>query len=457
MKKKNQQPAKELSPAQQEAAALAAPEHRVKFGSPWRILLAGLLIVAIFFGGLGGWAAVSKISGAVIAQGTVKVASERKTVQHYEGGIVKDIHVEDGDRVQAGDVLVTLESEQVQAKLDQLQGRFVALKAKALRLSAERHRQQEIDWPSGFGSQAPQKAVESRQDEQEIFQSRRQALKDKVALQQTRIEQLKEQIDSLQEQLSSEKEIVASLEDELEAKQELYEQRYLEKPMVLELRRRLAEHRGKIGKLKGSIAEAREKIAGLKLEIENIYNQYTEKATTKLGEIRQKIFEVQENIRPLKDRAERLHVKAPVSGEVVNLQFHSEGGVIKSGEPILDIVPKEAPVIVEAKIRVNDITNVKIGQQADVQLTAFDVRTKPKIKGEVTYISADRLEEKTAQGRQPFYMVHIKVEKEQLRQNDLYLSPGMPATVFLVTEPRTVLNYLLEPITDQIDRALRET
>jgi len=158
----------------------------------------------------------------------------------------------------------------------------------------------------------------------------------------------------------------------------------------------------------------------------------------------------------LEDARRRLIVTAPVSGRVVALQVHSNGGVLQPGQPLLDIVPTDSPLIVVAHIKVSDITRIKIGQIADVQLSAFPTRTTPKISGEVVYISADRMMQQTPYGEQPSYIVHIELNKQELADNDLYLTAGMPAAIFIRTKSRTVLDYALEPLKQNFDRALRE-
>ena len=159
---------------------------------------------------------------------------------------------------------------------------------------------------------------------------------------------------------------------------------------------------------------------------------------------------------PLQDAKRRLSVTAPVAGEIVALQVHSQGGVVAPGQALLDIVPVDSPLIVECRIMVKDITHIFKGQEADVQLVAFPQRTTPKILGTVIYISADRIMQRTAYGEQPSYIVHVELDKQQLDDNQLYLTAGMPAAVFIRTKPRTVLDYIVEPLKENFDRALRE-
>ncbi|MEA1922776.1 MAG: HlyD family efflux transporter periplasmic adaptor subunit, partial [Pseudomonadota bacterium] len=208
--------------------------------------------------------------------------------------------------------------------------------------------------------------------------------------------------------------------------------------------------------IQGSQAELRERVAEFQLRISALKNEYRQQAVNRQSEVQQRLFDLQQQILPLNDARQRLTVTAPVDGEVVTLQVHSRGGVISPGQPLLDLVPTDSPLIVEANIMVKDITHVFEGQEADVQLLAFQQRTTPKILGKVVYISADRILQSTAYGEQPAYVVHVELDKQQLIDNHLYLTAGMPTAVFIRTEPRTVLDYILEPIMDNFYRALRE-
>ena len=222
------------------------------------------------------------------------------------------------------------------------------------------------------------------------------------------------------------------------------------------MRRVIAEHHGIQAQLRGAQAELREKMAEFELRIGALETEYRQQATARQAEVQQRLFDLQQQLLPYVDARERLTVVAPVEGEVVALQVHSRGGVISPGQPLMDIVPKDSPLIVETHIMVKDITHVRKGQEADVQLLAFNQRTTPKIPGRVVYISADRLLQKTPYGEQPTYVVQVEMDKAALAENELYLTAGMPAAVFIRTEPRTVLDYILEPLKENFDRALRE-
>ncbi|PLX72928.1 MAG: hypothetical protein C0614_13295 [Desulfuromonas sp.] len=277
-----------------------------------------------------------------------------------------------------------------------------------------------------------------------------------MALLRKQISQLHEQVASVDDRLAAELMATQALEEELEAKLVLYKEQFIDKTRILELRRVLADRQGVKAQLRGQRAELGEKIAEFELRINALESEYRQKAINELSKLKQDIYGLQQKLLPLQDARRRQVVTAPVSGEVVAMQIHSEGGVISPGQPILDIVPKDSQLIVECRIQVSEIADVHNGQLADVQLLAFPARTTPKIAGEVVYVSADRILQKTPYGEMPTYVVHVELDKQELAENDLTLTAGMPAAVFIRTKPRTVLEYALEPLKENFDRALRE-
>ncbi|WP_052812899.1 HlyD family type I secretion periplasmic adaptor subunit [Desulfonatronum thioautotrophicum] len=424
------------------------------------IILAGLLIILLFFGGLGVWAATATISAAVIAQGEVKVDSNRRTVQHLEGGIVREILVRDGDRVSRGQVLIRLEAEQVSATFDLQQGQRDHLLAVKARLEAERDRAARVSWPSELLERRNEFNVAAiMEGEEKIFQARRSALQSQTSLLQTQIEQLQVLISSLQEQAVAVERIIASLTEEIESKTILMEGRYLERSHIMELARALDGHRARQEQLIGERAQTRERIAELRLRIQDLNTQYMQEAVTRLGEVQNSLFELEDRRRPTIDQARRLEITAPDDGIVVGLKVHTPGGVIAPRDPLMDIVPGDMPLIVEAQVDVHRISDLHVGQQAELVLTAFKQRTTPRAQGTLTYISADRLTTQTPHGNFPYFETRIAIDRDSLIAaiNDpALLTPGMPVEVYIKTHPRTVLQYLMEPVTAGLRKALRE-
>ena len=434
----------------------APPVLQASFADSKHIIIAGLLIVALFFGLGGAWVTLAEITGAVIAQGEVRVDSERKTVAHLEGGIIDEILVRNGDRVTKGQPLLVLESARVVASTEQVHLRLISAWMTQARLIAERDMLSAPTWPETSADVPQEKYDDLQLSESKVFSSNRKLLNSQTSLLSKQLDQLGVQIASIDDQLSSQAVVIATLEVDLANNLTLYDQKFIEKTQILQLERTLADRQSQVAQLKGNQAELREKVAEFRFRIARLKAEYRQKATKQLSEVKQTLNDLQQNLLPLEDARRRLEVTAPVSGEVVAMQVNSEDGVVKPGEPLLDIVPDDSPLIVESHIQVKDIASIHQGQRADVQLLAFSVRTTPKIHARVVYISADRLLKQTPYGEQPTYLVHVELDKKQLLENNLYLTAGMPAAVYINTEPRTVLDYILEPMVLNFDRALRE-
>lgn len=433
------------------------PKLKIHFADAKNIIRAGMIVVVLFFGVGGLWITFAEITGAIIANGEVKVDTERKTVQHLEGGIVRKILVRDGDQVILGQPLMQLDTTRAAAMTAQYLLQIAAFNLDKVRLIAERDLLAEPVWPANDETIARHNFEGLLASAEKVFSSNRLALENQITLLRKQISQMQEQVNSLDDRLAADQQVSAALQEEMDAKQTLYEQKYIEKTQILELRRALSERIGSQAQIRGSQAEIGERIAEYELRIDAMRSEYRQKAITSLSKLQQDLFSTQQQILPYQDSLARQLVTAPVSGEVVAMQVHSEGGVVKPGQPLLDIVPADSPLIIECSIKVSDVTHVFKGQIADVQLVAFPSRSTPKVSGEVVYISADRIMERTSAGEFPAYIVHIELNKQELLDNSLYLSAGMPAAVYIRTKPRSVLDYALEPLTKSFDRALRET
>ena len=424
---------------------------------PGHIIRQGLLIIILFFGGMGLWAVFGQITGAVVAPGKIKIESERKTVQHLEGGIVEAILVREGQEVSEGQPLIVLESVQVDASTNMLRKQLVTQQAAQLRAEAEKTLSRELIWPEDLRQTARQAHCEDVLDNEYLnFQARGEALRGQISLLEAQLAQVDAQILGFEDQIKAENRIIGTLQEELKAKRQLFDERYIEKSQILELERTLATHEGSRGSMRQSVAEARQRSAELQLRIEDLKNRFVEQATAEVNTLQNEIIQTRERIRPLEDARSRLQIVAPVAGRVVDLKVHSRGGVVRPGEPLMDIVPEDNPLIVEIQVPVNKIADIHIGQEAMVQLDAFDARLVPHLTARVTYVSADRLEEHTSAGTMPYYLCYVEIDPESLKKEQVYLAPGMPATVFITTKKRSVLFYMLEPLLKSWDRALRE-
>lgn len=426
--------------------------------NPLKYIIAGLFVIAIFFGGLGVWSVYFPFQGAVIASGVVNVSGERKMVQHLEGGIINKIFVKEGDEVTQGDVLIELKSSQVSSSVELLQGRLWAKQAEAARLRAEAGMKSSISWPKTLkGLKKNPEITQILATEKDIFVSRRSDLQGKIKLYHSQISQTRNRIEGAREELKSVTEIILNLEEDLTSKRPLLAEKYMGKTDILTLERSLAEYRGRKGKLNQDIAQFTQMIQEFELRIVDMENQYKDEAVSKLGEVTDLIFDLKDQITPMLDAQHRLEVRAPVSGVVLNIQVHSEdSGVIRPGMPLLEIVPKDLRMMVKAQVRPQDIISVKKGQPTKVQLAAFQRNSTPPIKGKVTYVSPDLMNQETPRGEMSYYEVHVQVDEVDLKAHNAYLSPGMPAVCYITTESRTVISYLLDPLLQNVDKAMRE-
>jgi len=426
--------------------------------NPTRYIVAGILVIVLFFGGLTIWSVFFPFQGAVIASGVVTVVGERKVVQHLEGGIIEKIFVKEGGLVAEGDVLIQLQGAQVDSNVDIIQGRLWAKQAEAARLQAEAGMKSDIVWPLEFETLTGKREIaEIISTEKDIFQSRRSDIQGKTELYESQIMQIENRIEGAKEELKSQNAIIQNLEEDLRSKRPLVKDKYMGKTNLLELERTLAEYKGRKGKLNQDIAQFHQMIQEFKLRIVDMSNQYREAAVSKLGEVTDVIFELQEQIKPRLDAQARLEIRAPVRGVVINMQVHSEAsGVIRAGMPLLEIVPENVKMIIKAQVQPQDIISVKKGQETKVQLAAFTRKSTPPIKGIVTYVSPDLMSQQTSRGTVSFYEAHVEVDEADLKAKNAYLSPGMPVACYITTEKRTVISYLLSPLFKGIDMALRE-
>ncbi|MCG5534679.1 HlyD family type I secretion periplasmic adaptor subunit [Ectothiorhodospira mobilis] len=418
--------------------------------------LFGIIVILLAFGFLGGWASLARIDGAVVAQGTVTVDTYRKTVQHLEGGIIKAFHVRDGDRVEQGDLLIELDDTQARASYLANYNNYLAELARRARLEAELTGQDTIDFPEeltrgGEGSLGERiRAVEQRQ-----FRVRREALQGEIDVLRQRIEQLKEKIEGMQAQRQSRMDVIASLDEELASRGRLAERELLPAADLRPLERQRAEALGEAGELKAGIAETRVQMGEAELQILQARREFQRQAAEAMREATARINSLEEELRALRDTLARTEIRAPVAGEVVNLRFHARWAVIGPGEPILDLVPGDQPLVVEGRIRPQDVDNVHDGQPADVRFSAFSMRTTPVVEGKVSFVSADRLQDPDT--GEPYYLTRVVVGEEEMRRlGNITLRPGMPAEIMIQTGERTPMSYLLKPLTDGLSRAFTE-
>jgi HlyD family type I secretion membrane fusion protein len=421
-----------------------------------RIARAGAVVMALGILVMGGWLVAAPLSGAVIAQGFVKVDMNRKVVQHQEGGIVKQVLVRDGERVKLGQVLVVIEDVKLDATLDLLRTQHDGERAKAARLEAERAILPQVTFPAELVARKTEpKVVEFLQRETTLFRARREALDTQIALLRKQMQQTTVEANALADQIAAEERALKLQKDELKVNESLLTQGFVQKTRLMQLERAVAEYEARWGEHRAELSKTQQRAAELELRVLAQRNTYVQSAADELKEASTRIFDLEERLRPSKDAAERQRIAAPIAGEVVGLRVSSHGAVVGPREVLMEIVPEDKTLIVEARIRPEDINHVRAGSQAEVRLTAYQQRTTPLVAGKVLYVSADRMVEQ--QSGAAYYIAHIDVTASALSDaGNLRMQAGMPAEVYIRTDSRTALDYLLAPVTAYLRRGMRE-
>lgn len=433
-------------------------------GSPLKIktssfpaMIAGLVIVGITFAGFGGWAATAELASAVITSGQLKLDSNRQAVEHLDGGILRELMVRDGDTVAAGQVIAKLDPVQAEARHGLVEGNVDNVLAAMARLKAERDGKKRIAFPPELMERKTDPVIADLMKTQEaLFKSRRAAGQGQVALIRARIRQFHEEIEGLKAQTASRDEQYRLIQKELEGVRELAEKGYAPKTRVLALERQAAGLEGERGQLIASVSQTQRAINEAELEIKQITQDGRRTIQTELSEREAELRGLKEQMASAAFTLENIEIRAPANGVVVNLDVHTIGDVIEPGQRIMEIVPADDPLVIEAPIKLTDIEALEPGLRAQVQLSAFNPRTTPRLWGEVSYISADSIEPGQA-GGEPFYLVRIRVpEDEVAKLEGKPLAPGMPADLFINTGTRTPLSYLIQPLSESVERAWRE-
>jgi HlyD family secretion protein/epimerase transport system membrane fusion protein len=434
----------------------SAVERAASFKGP---LLAAAAILLVFFGGFGGWAVLAPLSGAALASAVVAPDGFRKTVQHLEGGIVADIRVREGSTVEAGDVLVVLDDIRTRADYNSARACLAATLAQGARLAAEQEGVEAPAFPGELLAQAEEDlATRALIDaERGSLGARRRALVDQLAMRDGKIGQAQSDLAAYEGSLASIDRQLVLIDEEIAAVADLLRKGLDRKPRLLALQRARADLDGQCNTSVANAAGTRELITTTRAERDARISGRAEEVATGLAEARASSNELRAAVQAAWDRLDRTVVTALVAGEVVDLKLRTLGGVIGPGEPILDLVPRDQPLVIEARVSPKDIDVVHPGLMADVYLTAYYTRHLPRVRGEVRQVSADRLTDpKTGEA---YYTAQIVVDMAAVREKtpDVYLTAGMPAEAMIITGERTMFEYLIDPIRNSFRRALRET
>lgn len=416
---------------------------------------AGYLTMLLTFGGFGGWAAIAPLASGVVAEGRVSVETNRKSVQHLEGGIVQDIMVTEGDMVEAGQPLIVLDDTQAQANFAVQQARLSTLELTEARLVAESTGAETITMPASVEVEPPAD-VQGRIDAQQtLFEDRRATRDGQIDILRTRLEQFSAQTQGLEVQLEAIEAKRTSLGDETARLTSGQQQGLVATNQLSQALREQLDLQANYGQVLAEIARTGQERAEVELQIVQIGQEFKERASEELREIRNQLSETTERTLLARDTLERTVIRAPVRGVVQEIRVHSTQAVIRAAETLLEIIPVDDDLIVNARIRPLDIDSVSIGSQAEVRFSAFPTRNARAIFGTVEVVSSDVVEPQDGTS-EPYYLARVRADEDIPAEIRERLLPGMPASVVISTGERTLLQYLTKPITDSFATGLRE-
>ncbi|MDV7209605.1 HlyD family type I secretion periplasmic adaptor subunit [Azotobacter beijerinckii] len=421
-----------------------------------RVSSLGFLIIFVTFGVFGTWAALAPLDSAALAPGVVMVKTYRKTIQHLEGGIVKELLVRDGDLVKAGDPLIVLDETQIRADNEVTRSQLIAAQATDARLRAERDGLPVVDFSAMIEQDTP-RAREAREGETLVFKARRNSHLGEISVLEERIRQLREQINGLRKVISTKNSLERSFSTEIRELKELLAEGFVDKTRMLEQERNLDKTHAEIADHGSEIIKTQLQINETELQILQLNKDFNAEVVSQLAEVQTKVFDLQEKKSALEDRLSRIVIRSPEDGMILGMTVHTIGGVISPATPLLDIVPSVSDLVVEAKVSPNDIDRVEAGKSADIRFNSFSSNTTPVIEGRVIQVSADRLED--VKDGTPYYLARVGLTEEGVKRLgglNLKLQPGMPADVFINTGERTMLQYLMQPATNAFARSLIE-
>jgi HlyD family secretion protein len=416
----------------------------------WWIVLGALVPI-------GAWTALAPLSMAVVAPALVKVDLNRRPVQHLEGGIVHAVLVRDGQYVEAGEPVLILGDVGVDADRNRLDYRVHVERAALARLEAEQTLARALAFPDALriAAQRDERVGQALAKERSLFEARRHSLESEMALMRSQRQRVEQEIVALQAQIRQAQSSLALQEKFFEANKGLVESGFIAKTRIEQIEGSLLDYASKLEQQRSELARAEQRLVESDLKIKSSQNQYVQAASDQLKATVARLAEIEQEQRKSGDAAARQVVTAPASGEVIDLKVTSPGAVVRPGEPIAEIVPADARLMVEARIRPEDINNVHLDQRARVKFTSFRYRNTTLVMGKVTYVSGDRLVDRAS--NLPYYAVTILAEADSLQSaGELKLQAGMPAEVYIEGAQQTPLQYLVEPVMSTIRKAGRQ-
>ena len=435
----------------------AAPTAARAQWSARKPLFLGMLAVAVLVGVLGIWGSFATISGAVISSGMIQVESLRQVVQHPQGGVVGEIMVKEGDRVEAGDVLIRFDDTMLRSELATVNGQLNEILSRRARLIAERDDADTLSFdPELLDVAKTSPDVKALIDGQaRLFEARRESLDKQVEQLNERKQQIRLQIRGVEAQLESSRQQVELITKELVDQQGLLAKGLAQASRVLSLEREAARLKGSIGELESAAARGGAQIVETDIQILQLRNQRREEAISTLRDLSYSEIEMLERKLSLRETLSRMDVRAPMSGVIHGLTVHAIRSVVRPADAILYVVPTDSPLVITTRISAINVDQVHVGQDASLRFSTFDQRTTPEIFGTVAKVSADVFQDETT-GMSYYSAEIVPNEGEMERLGDVELLPGMPVEAFIKTEERSPISYLTKPFTDYFNRAFRE-
>lgn len=416
----------------------------------------GFAVLLIALGGFVLWATTATLAVAVVAPGDVSMASFKRTIQHLEGGIVDQLPVKDGDKVEAGDPLLVLSDTRVRSQLDIARSQYLINRAMEVRLLAEQQGVEMLEIPEELEDVDSPRIQQILAVQQGLFVARRQSYLSTLESLDEQNKQMQEQIEGLSARTGVNNRRIASLRGEAEDFRSLYREGLGDNQRIRELERQMLEYEGNNAQFTSQTAQLRSQISENRAEREIRKQEFQKEVGEQLREAQSQIAQAEEQMISLTDQVERTVIKAPVSGTVVGRKVHSVGAIVRGGEPIMEVVPSNDGFVIEARVPTRDIDNVYPGQYAEIRFSAFNQKTTTTIPGEVIHLSADSFEDEATGQR--YYKSRVRVTEDGKKKmtEEMYLLSGMPAEVMIRTGERTFASYIAKPISDMLSRALQE-
>lgn len=424
--------------------------------SPRPVAIMGYAVVILTFGVFGSWAAVAKLDSAVFAPGTISLEGNRKVVQHLEGGIVQEILVDEADTVAQGDVLLRLNGVEASSNVHVIDTRLDVARITEARLLAERKMADTLELPNLNVGKTSDAVKSTIADQRDLFEDRRSILKSRTDILDSRIEQTNGQIEGLELQKSALKRRVENFMIMIERMRGGEEKGLIQKNVMSQREDEMIQIEASLGQVISEIAQAKNVINETKFEKIQLGQEYRQRANTELEEVRAEISELEQRKKVAQDILRRTEIRAPGSGTIQNLKVHTVGSVIQAGEVLMELVPEDEELIVNARVSPRDIDNVSPGLDTEVRFTAFKTKLTPIMLGNVRSVSNDVITPENPQ-EMPYYLARIEVDEKDIPEEIAgRLSAGMPADVIITTGERTVVNFIASPLLDAVRKSLIE-